>query len=99
MKKQANGSRTGSWVRLLLGVGLLLLIGLHYPFRSRASKPNMGTIASSGPVSPFDGSWKGDPLATGSTGGEGQCIDSGPAQNCDQFQLMVSGNASDWNTK
>jgi hypothetical protein len=41
----------------------------------------------------------GNAPGTGGTGGEGQCIDSGPAQNCDSFTLTVSGTEADWTGK
>src|SRR5207248_7846360 len=62
-----------------------------------AASPASGTIA---PTLGATTGWAGDPnLATGATGGEDQCIDSGPAKNCDSFALTVSGNVSDWNGK
>src|SRR4029078_3375264 len=43
--------------------------------------------------------WTGDSLATGATGGEGQCIDSGPGKNCDSYTLNVTGSVAAWNGK
>jgi hypothetical protein len=65
--------------------------------RARASSPSSGSISA---TSNTPTSWAGDPtLATGATGGEGQCIDSGPGKNCDSFALTVNGSTSDWNGK
>src|SRR5207248_401414 len=58
----------------------------------RAATPTSGVIGPSGPTV----TWGGASLATGATGGEDQCIDSDPGRNCDQFQLTVTGNPSDW---
>jgi len=38
----------------------------------------------------------GTVTGTGGTLGEGNCIDSGPGQNCDTFQLTIGGSESDW---
>jgi len=63
--------------------------------RVHAANPGGGTIGPSGPIL----NWVGNAPGTGGTGGEGQCIDSGPAQNCDSFTLTVSGTETDWTGK
>lgn len=88
-------NRNRSWV-LPICIGLAILISAATLFRGRAATPASGSIAATVGAST---SWAGDPLATGATGGEDQCIDSGPAKNCDSFALTVSGNTSDWTGK
>jgi hypothetical protein len=63
--------------------------------RVRASNPTGGTLAPAGPTV----NWVGTVSGTGGTLGEGNCIDSGPAQNCDSFQLTIGGAESDWSGK
>src|ERR1044072_3627727 len=62
---------------------------------SHAADPGGGSITPTGPTL----NWIGNVPGTGGTGGEGQCIDSGPAQNCDSFTLTVSGTDTDWTGK
>ena len=78
-------------------IASLMIVSATSIFRGRAASPSSGTIAATLGAST---AWAGDPtLATGATGGEGQCIDSGPAKNCDSYALNVLGNQSDWNGK
>ena len=71
-------------------------IGGSFVFsRVQAADPTGGTIGPSGPIL----NWVGNAPGTGGTGGEGQCIDSGAAQNCDSFTLTVSGTEADWTGK
>ncbi len=90
----SNQSRRHVYWVLFIFIGLGILVSASALFRGRAASP------ASGSISPTLGAttlWAGDPnLATGATGGEGQCIDSGPGKNCDSFALTVSGNPSDW---
>jgi len=81
---------------LFICVGFAVLLSATTFFRGRAANPTSGSLGPGGPVAPWDGKWDGVALATGSTGGEDQCIDSDPGRNCDQFQLMVTGTPSDW---
>src|ERR1051325_67958 len=77
-------------------VGLAIVVSATTIFRGHAATPPSGTIA---PTLGAHTNWNGDSLATGATGGEDQCIDSGPGKNCDQFALTVSGSQSDWSGK
>src|ERR1043166_10243116 len=82
---------------LFICITLVSLLSATSLFRGRAATPNSGTIHATD-LTPLP--WAGDPtLATGATGGEDQCIDSGPAKNCDSFALNVAGNVSDWKGK
>ena len=81
---------------VLLCIILAVMASFGTFFRGRAATPAAGSIA---PTVGANTTWNGDSLATGATGGESQCIDSGPAKNCDSFALTVSGNQSDWNGK
>jgi len=59
-------------------------------FRSshvNAASPASGTIAPTGPVAPFTGTWNGTASGTGSGGGEGTCVEG---VNCDTFRLTVA---------
>jgi hypothetical protein len=85
------------WIVFLICLALGLLLSATSIFRGRAATPNSGSIA---PTLGATTGWAGDPtLATGATGGEGQCIDSGPGKNCDSFALTLTGNPSDWTGK
>ena len=98
-KNRREGTNHTYWF-FFLCIALGLLVSATTFFRGHAATPPSGTITTGGPQSPWDGKWTGDSLqASGSTLGEGNCIDSGAARNCDQFALTVSGNASDWNTR
>src|SRR6266542_3801748 len=91
---QTQGNKI-TWPRLLLAVILLvggILAALFLFWKAHAANPASGTIGTSGPTR----NWTGTVSGTGGTGGEGQCIDSGPAQNCDSFALTVSGTEADW---
>jgi len=77
-------------------LAIAALIGGSLLFsRAHAANPGGGTIGPSGPAL----TWVGNAPGTGGTGGEGQCINSGAAQNCDSFTLTVSGTESDWTGK
>src|SRR5256714_13899993 len=100
MRNNQRNDNIHTYLFILLCVALAILAAFGTFFRGQAASPSSGTIATTGPVLPFTGTWAGDPtLATGATGGEGQCIDSGPAKNCDSFALTVAGNTSDGNGK
>jgi Calx-beta domain len=82
---------------ILLCIVLAVMASFGTLLRGRAASPSGDTVA---PTLGARKTWAGDPgLLTGATGGEGQCIDSGPAKNCDTFSLTVQGNPSDWNGK
>lgn len=89
-------SKIHTFLFIFLSVALVVLACLGTFFRGRAASPGSGTLA---PTLGATTSWTGDSLATGATNGEANCMDSGPARNCDQFQLNLSGNPSDWSGK
>jgi hypothetical protein len=89
-------SKIHTFLFVLLSLALAVLACVGTFFRGLAATPSGGTIA---PTLGATITWNGDSLATGATGGEGQCIDSGPAKNCDSFALTVGGNPSDWTGK
>ena len=66
-------------------------------FNTRAANPGSGSIGPTIGGTPV--TWVGDVTGTGAEGGEDQCIDTGPAKNCDSFALTVTGNQSDWVSK
>src|SRR5256885_12434302 len=100
MQNNQRSNNIHTYLFILLCVALAILAAFGTVFRGQAASPSAGTIATTGPVLPFNGTWAGDPtLAAGATGGEDQCIDSGPAKNCDTFALTVAGATSDWNGK
>ena len=81
--------------RFFLAICLAIAAAISGSFvfsRVHAANPGSGTIGPSGPIL----NWVGNAPGTGGTGGEGQCIDSGPAPNCDSFTLTVSGTETDW---
>src|ERR1041385_5884177 len=92
MKNNRRYSRTHTVLFIVFCVALAVLVSVATIFHTRAATPASGSIGPSGPTV----NWAGASLATGSTGGESQCIDSDPGRNCDQFQLTVTGNPSDW---
>src|SRR5205085_10970855 len=60
--------------------------------RSRAVKvyaanPASGTIAVTGPVAPFTGTWTGSATGGSSANGESTCVEG---TNCDTFRLTVA---------
>src|ERR1043166_9602620 len=65
---------------------------------THAANPAAGSIAPTGPVAPFGGSWDG--TLTGSppaANGEGDCILAAPGVgNCDDFKLTVTGTQASW---
>lgn len=66
-------------------------------FSTQAANPAGGSIGPTIGGTPV--TWVGDVIGTGAEGGEDQCIDSGPAKNCDSFALTVTGAQSDWVSK
>ena len=54
---------------------------------AEAANPASGTIAQTGPVLPFTGTWTGTATGTGSGGGEATCVEG---VNCDTFRLTVA---------
>ena len=81
---------------LVLALSICAAFGASFLFSlAHAANPGSGTISPAGPTL----NWVGNAPGTGGTGGEGQCIDSGPAQNCDSFTLTVSGTDADWTGK
>src|SRR5947209_13195636 len=54
---------------------------------AKAANPASGTIAPTGPVLPFAGTWTGTATGTGSGGGETTCVEG---TNCDTFRLTVA---------
>ncbi|HEX3228134.1 MAG TPA: hypothetical protein VHQ95_04170, partial [Pyrinomonadaceae bacterium] len=94
--RNSRHSKIHTFLFILLSLALAVLACVGTFFRGRAATPSGGTMA---PTLGATITWNGDSLATGATGGEGQCIDSGPAKNCDSFALTVSGNPSDWTGK
>src|ERR1044072_2484406 len=63
-------------------------------FRANPSSGSIGPTIGGTPTT-----WVGDVTGTGAEGGEEQCIDDGPAKNCDSFALTVTGAQSDWVSK
>ena len=65
-----------------------------------ASNPASGSIAPTGPVAPFTGSWDGTLTGTPAptANGEIDCVTGlpSPGGNCDDFTLTVTGNPADW---
>jgi hypothetical protein len=53
----------------------------------KAANPASGTIAATGPVPPFTGTWAGTATGTGSANGEATCVEG---VNCDTFRLTVA---------
>ena len=81
---------------IVLAISLCTVVCFSLWFSpSHAADPGGGSITPTGPTL----NWIGNAPGTGGTGGEGQCIDSGPAQNCDSFTLTVSGTDTDWTGK
>src|SRR6185295_8812203 len=81
---------------IVVTVAALIIGASVVPFLNvRAANPAGGTIGPAGPAI----TWVGDVNGTGSTGGEGNCIDSGPGKNCDSFALTLSGTEADWSGK
>jgi hypothetical protein len=54
---------------------------------AEAANPASGTIAPTGPVIPFTGTWAGTATGTGSANGESTCVEG---VNCDTFRLTVA---------
>ena len=78
---------------LVLTLSICAAFGASFLFSlAHAANPGGATIGPAGPTL----NWVGTAPGTSGTGGEGQCIDSGPAQNCDSFTLTVSGTDADW---
>ncbi len=78
---------------VVFAVAAIVIAACYLPFlKVRAANPPSGTIGVAGPAV----TWVGDVTGAGATGGEGQCIDSGPGKNCDSFALTISGTESDW---
>ena len=93
MRKNGRHSRLHTYLFILFCLALALLASAATFMRTRASSPSLGSISATQVGLTI---WNGDSLATGGTGGESNCIDDGPAKNCDQFTLTVNGNPSDW---
>jgi hypothetical protein len=98
MKKRIPNTPVVSQMRLLivLALSICAIVCASFWFsQARAANPGGGSISPTGPTL----NWIGDAPGTGGTGGEGQCIDDGPARNCDSFTLTVSGTDADWTGK
>src|ERR1700753_1970802 len=79
---------------LMLACAALLAALLFMPPTSapvvrvaKAASPASGTIAATGPVIPFTGTWTGTASATGAAQGESTCVEG---TNCDTFRLTVA---------
>jgi hypothetical protein len=77
---------------LIVSVSILIaLIGatlLAFPTQHvTAANPASGTIAPTGPVLPFTGTWTGTATATGANATEVDCVEG---VNCDTFRLTVA---------
>jgi hypothetical protein len=86
----------GKRARLLLLVALVACAAVALLFLSpslrggrvaEAASPASGTIAPTGPVLPFTGTWAGTATGTGSANGESTCVEG---VNCDTFRLTVA---------
>jgi hypothetical protein len=79
----------------------MVFVSLLLPVEMRAAVPVSGSIASTGPVAPFAGTWAGNLTGTPpAANGEPSCIDPvGTAGNCDNFVLTVTGTAASWSGK
>src|ERR1051325_6926057 len=89
-----------AWHARSLFIFVLLALAVFsslFLFNTRAANPASGSIGPTIGGTPV--SWVGDVTGTGAEGGEDQCIDTGPAKNCDSFALTVTGNQSDWVSK
>ena len=62
-------------------------------FRADASSPDHGSIAVTGPVAPFTGTWVGTGTGTPPSATESTCIEG---TNCDSFKLTIAGTPNDW---
>jgi hypothetical protein len=62
-------------------------------FRADASSPDHGSIAVTGPVAPFTGTWVGTGTGTPPSATESTCIEG---TNCDSFKLTIAGQPNDW---
>src|SRR5437588_9327465 len=97
MKRLSRALRTSrkfhfekQWVALSLVICALIAVVVWSTVSMRkaaAASPASGTIAPTGPVVPFTGTWAGTATGTGSAGGEGTCVEG---VNCDSFRLTVA---------
>ncbi|HYX29396.1 MAG TPA: hypothetical protein VE863_12600, partial [Pyrinomonadaceae bacterium] len=55
--------------------------------KTRAASPASGTLATTGPVAPFTGTWTGTATGGSSPNGESTCVEG---TNCDTFRLTVA---------
>ena len=98
MRKQITKTHVALYRRrfFVLTLAICTAIGASFLFSlAHAANPGGGSIGPAGPTL----NWVGDAPGTGGTGGEGQCMDTGPARNCDSFTLTVSGTDADWSGK
>ena len=78
------------WIALSLIVCAFIaaLIWSHFSVRrAAAASPPSGTIAPTGPVTPFTGTWMGNATGGSSPNGESTCVEG---TNCDTFRLTVA---------
>ncbi|HEY8184471.1 MAG TPA: Calx-beta domain-containing protein [Pyrinomonadaceae bacterium] len=76
------------FLSLILSALFVAVTLATFPVRyATAATPPSGTIAPTGPVIPFAGTWSGTALGSGSAGGEGTCVEG---VNCDTFRLTVA---------
>src|SRR5437763_7788126 len=77
---------------VILALLIIATLGAIICSRSRAMKvyaanPASGTIAVTGPVAPFTGTWTGTAAGGSSPNGESTCVEG---TNCDTFRLTVA---------
>src|SRR5437763_8971784 len=77
---------------VILALLIIATLGAIICSRSRAMKvyaanPASGTIAVTGPVAPFTGTWTGSAAGGSSPNGESTCVEG---TNCDTFRLTVA---------
>ncbi len=91
----SNSARTILGLLLgLVGLSLLCLI----PFKGKAQNPpGPATINPDG--SGTNLTWVGTTISPGGNIMESTCVDSGPGQSCETYQVFLNGTVADWGTK
>ena len=89
-------------VRTMICIGVIFCTAFFAFFHggdTLAANPAAGSIASTGPVGPFTGSWAGTLTGTPPAAqGESTCVitQAGTIGNCDNFTLTVTGTQASW---
>src|SRR5438874_13281944 len=72
---------------MIMALMAVIIFSRSKALKVSAASPASGTIAATGPVVPFTGTWTGNAAGGSSPNGESTCVEG---TNCDTFRLTVA---------